>query len=276
MYTQFKRKRILSQRGQSMTEFIIIVPVAFTLIFGCLQFALIYQAKITLNYAAYSAARIASVNHATFASARRGFTIGMAPFFAYDDDSMVVAKSLQVADDLVTNGYVKLVRINPTAAAFSAFGQERKQDEDDDNSDDIVVIPNDNLMYRNAGVAANVNIQDANLLKIGVVYCYHLSFPFIREAIRDAVASYWATTSDVLTFDCVGSTNDEFTIPIRASAIVRMQTDAFDDPTWPDPLATIARPGPSDQGLFNFGNIKPDASYSPPEEDHENGDESGP
>ncbi len=49
------------------------------------------------------------------------------------------------------------------------------------------MIPNDNLMYRDPTVVASgpsgQSIQDANLLKIHVGYCYKLIIPFINRMV---------------------------------------------------------------------------------------------
>lgn len=241
-----------------MTEFIIIVPFAFLLLFGCLQFALIYQAKSALNYAAFSAARLASVHHAQFDYARRGFVIGMAPFFSYDNQSMVVEKAVHVVDDQVANGYVKIIRVNPTSAAFGVFGEDAVKDNDwDDDPAGQVQIPNGNLLYRDDTVQANVNIQDANLLKIGVVYCFHLAFPFIREAIHEAVMNYGIGRNGGNDFDhdcrmlTPTSEHDEdmMFIPLRASAIVRMQNAAWED------IAGWSKSPPYGASPRNFFNV---------------------
>lgn len=242
-----------------MTEFIVIVPVAFLLLFGCLQFALIYQAKAALNYAVFSSARLASVHHAQFDYARRGFVIGMAPFFSYDNQSMVVEQAVHLVDEQVANGYVKIIRVNPTVAAFGVFGEDAIQDNDwDDDPAGQAQIPNGNLLYRNDTVQANVNIQDANLLKIGVVYCFHLTFPFIREAIHEAVMNYGIGRNSGSDFDhdCRTLTpvsehdEDMMFIPIRAAAIVRMQNAAWEDAgAW----SKLPPYGASSKKLFNVG-----------------------
>ena len=51
-------------RGQAMVEFICVLVPLLLLILGAIQFALIYQAKITLNYAAFEAARAGSLTGA--------------------------------------------------------------------------------------------------------------------------------------------------------------------------------------------------------------------
>lgn len=48
-------------RGQALVEFIVSASVLLLLIMGTIQFAMIYQAKIRLNYAAFETARAGSV-----------------------------------------------------------------------------------------------------------------------------------------------------------------------------------------------------------------------
>ncbi|MEZ5539489.1 MAG: pilus assembly protein [Pseudomonadales bacterium] len=258
-------KRALSytrQRGQSATEFIIIAPVVFMLVFGCLQFALIYQAKTTLNYAAFNAARIAAVNGATLTSVRRGFVIGMAPFYTTDNNSFNVTDAVGVVDGLVGSGYVKFDRINPTRLAFLEFGE-------DDDVTGWKKIPNDNLMYRDAKPGASrVNIQDANLLKLQITFCYHLSFPVIRVAIREAIRTYNIGHN---LLDCEASTNDPYTIPITSAAVIRMQSDILDDPAW------RAWPyGSSSGNLLNLGVFGDNGFGLSRNSDAEEGDQSQP
>jgi Flp pilus assembly protein TadG len=71
-----------SQSGQSMTEFLIIFPMLILLVFGIIQFALIYQARATLNNATLLAARAGAVNNGSNSSMRTALASGLAPLFA--------------------------------------------------------------------------------------------------------------------------------------------------------------------------------------------------
>ena len=57
------------QTGEVLVETLIVLPIAILLIFVIIQLALIYNAQIIVNYAAYSAARSAIVheNHTVYA-----------------------------------------------------------------------------------------------------------------------------------------------------------------------------------------------------------------
>ncbi|MSR15227.1 MAG: hypothetical protein EXR86_11810 [Gammaproteobacteria bacterium] len=122
------------------------------------------------------------------------------------------------------------------------------------------MIPNDHLTYRDASVKSNSNqsIQDANLLKIRVLYCYEMHVPFVNRVINgllrigSAVAPGRATVGSVglnrwqntgapgfvapsgsFEAQCLNlwqtGAVDEWRrhIPIVAQAIVRMHTPAI-------------------------------------------------
>lgn len=227
IHSHFTKLGISRQRGQSATEFVIIVPVLFTLIFGCIQFTLIYQAKTALHYAVFNAVRIGATNGATFESVQRGFAIGMAPFYTYDDDAFQVTDAVDRVEDHIAAGLFIFERINPTPEAFIDFA------EGTDTSTGWDYIPNDNLMYRDAstGMSSGLSVQDANLLKVSVTYCYPLSFPFINVIIGAAVESTTAmgTTCNNLSEN---TWPNQPSIPITASSMVRMQSDVLQDPSW--------------------------------------------
>ncbi len=172
--------------GQAMVEFVIIIPVLLLLIFGAIQIAFIYSAKTTLNYATFQAARLGATNHASYSAMRRGLVRGMAPLFTNN------ARANDIQDDIdagIDSGgarrdavsevdtYTRIIRINPTEAMLDIAGFGRVTD------DGNVGIPNDHLMYRPDWQVEGVSIQDANLLKIRVQYCYKLMVPIVNKII---------------------------------------------------------------------------------------------
>jgi len=169
-----------------MVEFLIVIPVLLLLIFGAVQIGLIYSAKTSLNYATFQAARIGAVNHATYSSLRRGLIRGMAPMYTHSsgltslsDDIDAGVDSAGTRRDAVSevDGYTRIIRISPTTAqiAESGFGVV--------NAEGFAQLPNDNLMYRPSGTVDDATIQDANLLKIRVQYCYKLMVPLVNRVI---------------------------------------------------------------------------------------------
>jgi hypothetical protein len=105
-------------------------------------------------------------------------------------------------------------------------------------------------MYRDTGVSgsANMNIQDANLLKVRVTYCYKMAVPILNKLIYNltvdppAVPVVGNTAADMLDSEGGGSTSrlctgiaDEYRIPVTAEAIVRMQTPFKNPGKWVGP-----------------------------------------
>lgn len=244
-----------SQAGQSMVEVLIILPVMLLLIFATIQFALVYHAKITLNYAAFEAVRAGTLNCSQtspdndeqctsdvsqFDAVREGFARGLAPLYSYFESNpenrggMHNPASNQVeayqqgrarvfAEFDAPLDLIRIERLSPNKQAFLDFAVDG-------------VIPNDNLMYRSAisGGSSQIAIQDANLLHLRITYWYPLYVPFINKLIfntficgkgigGDALCK-WA--SDPV---CQGA---EPRIPLTATAVMRMQAPVQDSSEW--------------------------------------------
>lgn len=175
----------MKQRGQAMTEFIIIVPAFILLIFGALQIALIYSAKNTLEYATFQAARLGALNHAEYSSIRRGLIRGLAPLYTISDDNRGVNQDIKdgilggrFSAQAEIDGYARIIRVNPRLVHLNT---RRGFGETDENG--VQFIPNDNLGYRNPAMVDSTTIQDANLLKIVVQYCLPLRVPMVNRLI---------------------------------------------------------------------------------------------
>lgn len=227
------------QLGQSMTEYLIVLPALLLLVFGAIQFGLIYQAKTTLNYAVFEATRAGSLNRASYNATLEAFARGLAPLYTHEATVNAVSDArdaiLDSKDDRIC-----IDRVNPPDSAFNDFGIY-------DSSLGITVIPNDNLMYRDPtpGKSSKISIQDANLLKLEVTYCYELIVPIIKDSIRlllgtgdydpwlnpdsDLRKGYNSTSG--FSYRCLTQHDG---IPIKAQAIFRMQSAAYDDDDFSD------------------------------------------
>ncbi|MCS3903019.1 hypothetical protein J2T55_001036 [Methylohalomonas lacus] len=212
LHNRFPRRH---QPGQSMVEFIIVTPVMFLLVFGAIQFALLYQAKTTLNYATFEAAR---------AMAAMYMDISEDPGV----DRTAAARDLvraEITGSDTEPAFAEFQLINPSDDSFRDHGID---------VDGTCQIPSDNLMYRDAAVkgASQQTVQDANLLKLRVVYCYPLHVPFIDRMLTTILTQL----PDDMCPHCIGTygsgdsiertclTNNRF--PLNAQAIVRLQSPA--------------------------------------------------
>ena len=223
------------QRGQGMTEFIIVWPVLILLVFGTLQFVLIYLAKSTLNFATFEATRAGTLNQARREQVVYGFVRGMAPMYSTNKQSVNQAREKILEE--VADGNVCIERINPRQVDFDEYAEST------DRGD---AIPNDNLNYR-TDTSSGLPIQDANILKIRITYCYELIVPLMDRLIPGLMnlKGSAGTTGDLagnfsifrwdepLSGSIGGSFEeacwDRGRIPIKAQGILRMQSAAIND-----------------------------------------------
>ncbi len=182
-----------AQPGQAMVEYLIVLPSLLLLVLGTLQFAFIWQAKITLNYAAFEAVRAGTLNQAQLDPMQKAFARGLAPLFTHPTlacdeagvfnsntgSSCAIRMAKREVTRQINNGYVRIQVVNPSPASFLDHGKDL-------DGDGLLEIPNDNLMFRDAAAnigASQQSIQDANLLKIHVSYCFELHVPVVNRLL---------------------------------------------------------------------------------------------
>ena len=236
----------LHQDGQALVEYIYVFPILIMLILGAVQFGFIYQTKNTLNYAVFNATRQGALNNGSMDAIVGGLTSGMMPLFAHskggDRDMALLKSAWKLSSQEMTDSTRTLITIvNPTSTAFSAYKAQSETGSE---------IPNDNLMYRSTSISGSsgMNIQDANLLKVRVTYCYRMAVPILNKLIYNlvidppALPSIGPTAADMLASEGAGATNkrctnipDEYRIPVTAEAIVRMQTPFRNPGKWVGP-----------------------------------------
>jgi TadE-like protein len=214
-----------------MTEFIIVLPVLIILILGGFQISLLYHAKTTLNYAAFLAARSGAVANAHVGIMENALARGMAPLYTHCNEAEEVTRARDHVRSEIEAGFGQIEIINPPPGAFSDFGSRVGTD---------TVIPNDSLMFRKSTTGTSgLSIQDANLLKIRVGYCYPMYVPFIDRLL------FRIMTLPADPDDCVGCKNlypdghgsfergclENNRFPLNAQAMVRMQSDISESAT---------------------------------------------
>jgi hypothetical protein len=172
------------RRGQALVEMLIIFPTLLLLVLGAFQFALIYRAKQTLNYATFMAARQGALKNAKMNNIKDGLAAGMTPLFMPSADFSTLSDTeklgrlaqarLIAAIEAFNPLNTRVEILSPTADAYN----NHKAD-----SESGTEIPNDNLMYRPTTVKGGMNVQDANLLTIRVTYCARLVVPIVNRVI---------------------------------------------------------------------------------------------
>ncbi|HQR03488.1 MAG: pilus assembly protein [Proteobacteria bacterium] len=232
------------QHGQATLEYLYVLPVLLLLMLASLQFVLVYQAKQSLSYATFVATRAGALQNGSLPAIQDALISGFTPYFVHDDtlqamkDARVVAKT-----EMSDNKLVRIEIVNPTPGALSGF---------DDGQGEI---PNDNLMYRDPGkLADNMNVQDANLLKIRVSYCVRLVVPIINRMIYSFTTNPATTPAKIDTYSggpvaapellkaaspgsasglCISPADPyPYRLKITAEAVVRMQSPFRNTGAW--------------------------------------------
>jgi hypothetical protein len=233
------RARRSRQSGQSMVEFIIIAPLLLFVCFATIQFVLLYQAKSTLDVAVLEAAREGAVNNGSMKAMRAGLARGLAPLYAHEADASGVSAALAAAQSDAANWAIITV-YSPNPLVVNDFARPRFYP---DQAVSYTEIPNDSLMYRDSsrlGPLSGVNIQDANLLKVHVHYCYNMYVPFVNKAIYYAVNLIGAVGTTVGTMGIVTrepATQDPYGAPKAGDVLCKTKlVDGIASGQWPLPL----------------------------------------
>lgn len=211
-------KRRQGMGGQSMVEFLILLPSLLLIVFGIIQFALIFQANSTLRHAAFIGARQGALSNGKMESIKDGVASGMTPLF------MRVNSSVPGITDLARARMISTIEIfNPHTASIEILSPTSDAFEEHNNG---VAIPNDNLMYRPTTVKGGVSVQDANLLKIRVSYCFKLVVPFVNKLIYGmAVGLEETKVLTGISFNDAGSTESK---PNMCTNINKVKAEAAD------------------------------------------------
>lgn len=234
--------RKLRQAGQSMTEFLVIAPLLLFVCFGTLQFVLLYQAKSTLDVAVLEAAREGAVNHGSMQAMRNGLARGLAPLYAREASTEGAANALAKAQ-IDASRFSAITVLNPTQAAMEDYARPRYYE---DAQYPYTEIPNDSLMYRDSaappGSKSGINIQDANLLKIHVHYCYDMYVPLANKVIYYAANVIGIIgTGGILTREPAEVDRDPYGSPKKGDELCRIQLkDGIGTGRWPISLDSEA------------------------------------
>lgn len=216
--------RLARQRmgGQSLIEFVIIFPTLILLILGVVQFSLFFIAKSTLDQAAYNGVREGTLNNASRVAINLGIAKGLAPLYqsalsgGNRNIATLTAARLEAGLAVANPATVSVNIINPSVLSFADWGEPMT----DDFGGPQTGIPNSGLLYAGTdnGATSQQSLQDANLLKIRVTYCYPMVVPIVRNVIQEILGG--GIGFDALCYDSGG-------LPIDATSIMRMQSPAY-------------------------------------------------
>lgn len=232
-----------AQGGQSLVEFIIVIPIFFMILLGIFEFSFIYKAKATLNTATFEAARAGSLDHGRKPTMIDALAKGMAPLYMKGSDSAGVigmggayARARGVATVIdATPGLGAIKVVSPTPEVVEQFAVQRAiQVEGEPGYRQATFIPSDNLYFRSSedvfvqvnGEDILMNIQDANLLKIQTLWCYRMITPLVSRLIRAVMSSPLMSSTAAKQQACNTAsfvTGGNYLV-LRSHAVIRMQT----------------------------------------------------
>jgi len=236
------------QRGATLAEFVVVGPVAILVILALIQVGMMMVAKQVLNEAAFEAARMGASEHALKQEVQRALERKLLPFYQdstnNNDTGRLFNASIAAAIDLNLNSIfsgprLKIERLSPPESAFSDFGLNVT-----DANGNHLAIPNDNLEYRIysgvKGSQSGLTIQDANELRIRVVYSYELKVPLMKTVFGSVMCGIDSGVNAFGRGDSGGiaSASDcsdyykRGRVPIVTYATVQMQSDVYQDDAW--------------------------------------------
>ncbi|MEC4766143.1 TadE family protein [Halomonas sp. CUBES01] len=231
------------QSGQGTVEFVVVMLIFLAFLGGIFEMTRVFRAKHTLNEATFLAAREGALNHARIDPMVARLGEGMADLFMVKDSKTSLTKALLVSRAhaeafQASGGGVKIV--SPTKSVFNQLSKEQFIPFDGNQQPSTVrVIPNDNLRWRPNEVAnldgdSNIDLKDANLLKIRTIWCQRLVVPgldFLIYQVAGAVGNSQrqSTCRQVSSGSQVSGVASGWYIAIASDATVRMQTPVLGD-----------------------------------------------
>ncbi|MBN8923856.1 MAG: pilus assembly protein TadE [Rhodanobacter sp. 68-29] len=214
-----RQPSIRRQRGQAVVETSIVILVFGVFLLGIFQAILFYRVKSVVDYAALQAARSGATHFAQMSEIRKGFASGLMPLYAHTPDNMAVTTAYGEAYIAASNPLETEIRIiSPTKSAYADWAETQ--------FDGVKAIPNDSLSFRPStpGGRSGLTVQDANVLKIRVVYGYKMIVPVIDKIVIAIFRSSFYRGMDAREIAMLESGR----LPIVSQAVVRMQTPIRD------------------------------------------------
>lgn len=226
-----KKQIFARQKGVSLAQSMLVIPVLFMLGAGILHIALLAQAKSNLEYATLMAARIGA--------STPNFGFGDGQNLMRDEIiKRMVASDPRNSEFLTYGGGSGIARIcilRPNEAAFMDFSRS-----------DIVVgsdaIPNDNLAFQseNIGSKSGFSIQEANILHLKVMYLFDSNVPFMNTK-QSIDPTFNGVKTATAVGDELGRRTNSGTVGtwLTSEAVVVMQTPALSNATTQPYIAAL-------------------------------------
>ncbi len=242
------RRAAHRQRGAGLVESVIVMPTLLFLVLGIWQAALGYQAKSSVNYATFEAARAGAVNNASVSSIKVAFSKGMVGYYGGGRTVAELAASYARATADTAVG-MRVEVLSPTKESFDDYASPALKEAL--KAGDLV-IPNVGLDELQCprdvpgcksdpkSNASGQTLQDANLLKLRITYGIpkDKQMPLVGRFYTWALSKLGAGVGDAFKLGLIEAGR----IPVVSHVVVRMQSDAIRN------TAMVSSPGPGNDG----------------------------
>tara|TARA_R110000787_G_scaffold211663_9_gene321509 strand:+ start:32493 stop:33215 length:723 start_codon:yes stop_codon:yes gene_type:complete len=232
------------QHGAGAIEFAVVFLIFAALMTGLFEMTRVYRTKHTLNTATFLAARAGAVNHARTGPIEAELANNMATLYTLGQrDSTGLSQAVARAKTLTALPGIGAELVSPSREIFDRLQRLqwiRRTGEEDYRWQNV--IPNDNLKYRPRTLAhfssdsgsGQINLQDANLLKIRSLWCHRLVVPGLDRLIFQIVNQPAFVSARQLVCSAISGLEQDgiapgFYLPVAADATVRMQSAIVSD-----------------------------------------------
>jgi TadE-like protein len=240
------------QRGVSMFETVVAIPILLFLGLAALQWMLVFQARYALTSALQDAARAGSVAFAQEQAIETGLARGLVPYlYGANDVGSFQANLIRAVGHIQfakVLGFSRLRMLSPTSESFTDWARPAR-DAQGDIISGLQEIPNDNLAGLSSkqtpvngssssrlsyavGSSSKQSLSDANILKLELTYGIPLTVPFVGRitvaVLKTLNGCASSTPVDACTFyDSFDESGQPVArLPVLISSQVRMQTPA--------------------------------------------------
>ncbi len=235
-----------NQRGATLVEFVVVVPIVLFLLMNLIQYGLLYHSKSQLNYATFEAARAGTTSNASPAAIRAAFTRAMTGYHGGGTSTAQLAASYAKA--VADTPYVRIEILSPTKESFDDYASPGLAAKLKTSSR---VIPNSNLAFIKCPIdvpgcnndpqtnASGQTLADANLLKLRITYGIpeRKQIPLAGKFMNWALGILNSGDPDAFRQGLVAAKR----IPVVTHTVMRMQSPAIEN-------ANASIPGPGNAG----------------------------
>ena len=239
-----------TQRGASLIEAAIVIPLLLFIFLGVLQTAMVFYAKSNLNYAAHESARAGSVSNASVSAITAGFHKALIPYYGGGRTLQELGDTLAKVTGDAGNLAVQVEILSPTLESFTDYNSPALQTEMKVTEQ---VIPNAALdelrcprdvpgcQWDPKTNAGGQSLADANLLKLRITYGIPPAkqMPIAGRFYTWALKQTGAGAAEPFKLALIEARR----IPVVVHTTLRMQSNAIKN------TAMVSSPGPGNGGV---------------------------